>query len=615
METPQVSTESQLVEVLEKYWGYSGFLPLQLDAMQCAITHTNSVVVLPTGGGKSLCFQAPAMCLEGVALVISPLISLMKDQVDSLRECGVPAAYVNSTLSYAQKKDVADRLREGKVRLLYIAPERLMADRTLAFLQTLNVSLIAIDEAHCISAWGHDFRPEYRELRVLRDLFPGVGIHAYTATATPQVREDIAVQLGVEDASFVVGSFDRRNLIYRVFRRDGMLRQIREVLDRHRDESGIVFCITRKEVESTTAALVEAGYKALPYHAGMEDRQRQLNQDAFMQEKVDTIVATIAFGMGIDKPNVRYVVHAGMPKSLENYQQESGRAGRDSLEAECVLIYSGQDFLTWQRIIDDGDAVLDGASDSLKAMWGFCTSVVCRHRSLLEHFGQVLEATSCEACDVCLGDLDLVDDPLTIGQKIASCVLRLNQQYGGDYTAKVLIGSGEAQIVERGHDSLSTYGILQEENKRTVRDWIEQLVGQEFLVKDGEYNVLKVTSAGRRMLKGEHEPQLLRPAAKKTRARRAAPIADSWEGVDRGLFEELRTLRRAEATTRNLPPYMIFDDATLRDMARRRPASGASFHEVRGVGEKKLKDFGEGFVELIVDYCTRHSLPTGISTD
>ena len=614
METPLVSAEAQLAEVLDKYWGYSGFLPLQLEAMQCAITHSDSVVVLPTGGGKSLCFQAPAMCLEGVALVISPLISLMKDQVDSLRECGVPAAYVNSTLSYAQKKDVAHQLRRGQVRLLYIAPERLMAERTLAFLQTLDVSLIAIDEAHCISAWGHDFRPEYRELRVLRDLFPGVGIHAYTATATPQVREDIATQLGVEDPSFVVGSFDRRNLIYKVMRRDGMLRQIREVLDRHGDESGIVFCITRKEVESTAAALVDAGYKALPYHAGMEDEQRRLNQEAFMQEKVDTIVATIAFGMGIDKPNVRYVMHAGMPKSLENYQQESGRAGRDSLEAECVLIYSGQDFLTWRRIIEDTEVIPDGAAEALQAMWQFCTSVVCRHSTLLEHFGQKLDEGLCEACDVCLGDLDLVDDPLTIGQKIASCVLRLNQQYGGDYTAKVLVGSGEAQIVARGHDSLSTYGILQAENKRTVRDWIEQLVGQEFLVKESEYNVLKVTSAGRRMLKGEQEPQLLRPA-KKTRSRRAAPVADSWEGVDRGLFEELRALRRTEATKRNLPPYMIFDDATLRDMARRRPTSGASFHEVRGVGEKKLKDFGEGFVELIVNYCARHSLPTGIAPD
>lgn len=614
METPLVTAKEQLAEVIHKYWGYSGFLPLQLEAMQCAVTHTDSVVVLPTGGGKSLCFQAPAMCLDGVALVISPLISLMKDQVDSLRECGVPAAYVNSTLSYAQKKEVADQLRRGQVRLLYIAPERLMVDRTLAFLQTLDISLIAIDEAHCISAWGHDFRPEYRELRVLRDLFPGVGIHAYTATATPQVREDIATQLGIHEPRFVVGSFDRRNLVYKLARRDGLLRQIREVLDRHPDESGIVFCITRKEVEATAAALVAAGYKALPYHAGMDDAQRQRNQDAFMQEKVDTIVATIAFGMGIDKSNVRYVVHAGMPKSLENYQQESGRAGRDSLEAECVLIYSGQDFLTWQRIIEDTDATPDGSLPALQAMWNFCTSVVCRHRSLLEHFGQTLDEDSCEACDVCLGDLDLVDDPLIIGQKIASCVLRLNQNYGGDYTAKVLIGSNEAQIVQRGHDGLSTFGILKSENKRTVRDWIEQLVGQEFLAKEGEYNVLKVTSAGRRMLKGDQTPQLLRPA-RPTRPRRAAPVADSWEGVDRGLFEELRALRRAEATARNLPPYMIFDDAALRDMARRRPTSGAGFHAVRGVGEKKLKDFGDEFVELISDYCQRHSLETDLAGD
>lgn len=602
-------SEIQLKQVLERYWGYGNFLPLQRDAMQSVVDHRDSVVVLPTGGGKSLCFQAPAMCLGGVALVVSPLISLMKDQVDGLRECGVPAAYVNSTLTYAEKRQVANDLRRGAIRLLYIAPERLVVGRTMDFLKTLDLSLIAIDEAHCISAWGHDFRPEYRELQVLRQNFPGIGIHAYTATATPRVMEDIAEQLQLADPNFLVGSFDRPNLIYRVMRRDGGLNQIRSVIDRHSGESGVIYCISRKDVERTCASLVDAGYRALPYHAGLDDSQRKRNQDAFMNEDAETIVATVAFGMGIDKSNVRYVVHAGMPKSLENYQQESGRAGRDGLEAECVLVYSGQDFLTWQRMIEDSEAAgVEGALKSLEAMWRFCSGVTCRHAGLVEHFGQEIEV-SCQACDVCLGDLDLVEDPLTIGQKILSCVARLRQSYGGDYTSKVLAGSNEAQIQQRGHSELSTYGILSHENKRTIRDWIEQLAGQGFLEKEGEYNLLQITTRGQQLLRGELTPQLLRPVQKRDR-KRARPSGDSWEGVDRKLFEHLRELRREEATNRGVPPYMVFDDAALRDMARRKPSTHAAFHQVRGVGEKKLNDFGDLFVDAIVNFCEQNGLTT-----
>ena len=604
----------QLIEVLQQFWGYDSFLPLQQEAMHCVLQGHDSIVVLPTGGGKSLCFQAPALCREGLALVVSPLISLMKDQVDALRSCGVPAAYVNSSLTFAERRDVAADVRSGTVRLLYIAPERLMAERTLAFLDTLDLSLVAIDEAHCISAWGHDFRPEYRALKVLRERFPQVAIHAYTATATPRVRNDIGEQLQLRDASMLVGSFDRPNLIYRVQWRNNGLRQIQEVLDRHEGESGIVYCITRKDVEATTAALVEAGYRAVPYHAGMDDQSRRRNQDAFMDERAETVVATVAFGMGIDKPNVRYVVHAGMPKSLENYQQESGRAGRDGLEAECCLFFSGQDFHTWKRITEDSEPSARAAGlATLSDMWDFCNSVVCRHRSLVEHFGQQLDAASCKACDVCLGDLDLVDDPLTVGQKILSCVVRLGQQYGGDYTAKVLSGSNDAQIVQRGHDQLSTWGILGDESKRAIRDWIEQLVGQHYLAKVGEYNVVQVTDDGRRLLRGESTPRLLRPVKRTREKRRAAPFLDSWDGVDRGLFEELRKLRYEEATARGLPPYMIFDDAAIRDMARRRPSSAAGLHLVRGVGEKKLADFGEQFLEQITAYCSERALATDLA--
>ncbi|MFQ5734966.1 MAG: RecQ family ATP-dependent DNA helicase, partial [Planctomycetaceae bacterium] len=345
-----------LTDVLSKYWGFDRFLPLQEEAMRCVLNAQDSVVVLPTGGGKSLCFQAPALCLDGLAVVASPLISLMKDQVDALRSCGIPAACLNSSLSREERRDVAGEIRRGRLRLLYAAPEWLVLATTIEFLKQANVSLIAIDEAHCISAWGHDFRPEYRELRVLREAFPEVGIHAYTATATVQVREDIARELCLTDPKILVGSFDRPNLIYKVERRTGGIRQICEIVDRHSKESGIVYCITRAEVDRTCATLTDLGYRALPYHAGMDADTRRKNQEAFIKDDVDIIVATVAFGMGIDKPNVRYVIHAGMPKSIEHYQQESGRAGRDGLEAECCLLYSSGDYGQWRRILESAEA-------------------------------------------------------------------------------------------------------------------------------------------------------------------------------------------------------------------------------------------------------------------
>jgi ATP-dependent DNA helicase RecQ len=606
-----VKTNS-LAEVLSKYWGYDRFLPLQDEAMSCVLQGRDSVVVLPTGGGKSLCFQAPAMCLDGLAVVVSPLIALMKDQVDALRNCGVPAAFANSTLSAGERRRVANDVRAGRLQLLYLAPERLLTDGTLEFLKTARVSLVAIDEAHCISSWGHDFRPEYRGLGVLKEVFPQVGVHAYTATASEKVRQDIAQQLHLADPKVLVGSFDRPNLVYSIQRRSDRLKQIRRVMDRHPGESGIIYCIARKDVDQTSAALQNLGYRVLPYHAGMADDDRRRNQEAFLEEKADAIVATVAFGMGIDKSNVRYVVHAGMPKSLENYQQESGRAGRDGLEAECCLFYSGQDYGIWKSIIQESEpAAREGALRSLSAMMNFCTGVRCRHRAIVEYFGQELQDASCGACDVCLGQLDLVDDPLTVGQKILSCVLRLHERFGGDYTAKVLRGSEDQRILQQGHNQLSTWGLLADESVRTIRDWIEQLVSQEFLEKVGEYNVLCVTPEGRRLLKGDVRPQLLRPA-KAAKAARTKAAVDSWEGVDRGLFDELRRMRYELAGAQNVPAYVVFSDAALRDMARRRPSSPEGFRNVRGVGEKKLADYGQAFVNRIVVYCRAHDVPMDV---
>lgn len=590
-------------EILKQYWGYDAFRPLQREAIECALSTQDSVVVLPTGGGKSLCYQIPALCKSQVAVVVSPLISLMKDQVDGLNASGIAAASINSALSDHEKRQVANEVETGQLQLLYMAPERLVIPSTIEFLQRVGVAFFAIDEAHCISSWGHDFRPEYRKMGELKQHFPGVSVHAFTATATQRVRADIAKQLNLTGAETLVGSFDRENLLYRVHRRGDTLAQVREVIDRHSGDSGIVYCISRKEVEDVAATLNGLGYKAKPYHAGLSPVQRTTHQDDFINERTDIIVATVAFGMGIDKSNVRFVVHAGMPKSLEAYQQESGRAGRDGLQSECTLLYSGSDLMMWKRMQSDPTA---GSGELLEAMYGYCTRNLCRHRMLVEYFGQAFEKADCGACDVCLNELASVLDSLIVSQKIISCVHRVNQRFGVGHVTKVLTGSEAARIAELGHDKLSTYGLLADQRAATVSDWIGQLVGQGFLAKSGEYSVLVISETGRAVLRGETTPSLVHNnSAPKQSAR-----VDDWEGVDRDLFELLRTKRKDLAAEKSVPPFVIFHDASLRDMAKVRPSTLDAFEKVSGVGQKKQADYGEVFVSWIVEYCQQHDVPT-----
>ena len=540
------------------------------------------------------------MVRPGVGLVVSPLISLMKDQVDGLKAAGVAAACLNSIMDPAERGEVFEDLRAGELDLLYVAPERLVQSNMLDTLAEADVSLVAVDEAHCISQWGHDFRPEYRQLKMLKETLPGTAIHAYTATATQQVRDDIVEELGLHEPEMLVGSFDRPNLSYKVMVRDGVADQISAIMDRHPGESGIVYCISRRDVEKTSEQLNQRGYHTRPYHAGMDDQQRKANQDAFIAERVETIVATVAFGMGIDKSNVRYVVHAAMPKSLEGYQQETGRAGRDGLEAECCLLYTGGDYGRWRAILEGSDSEpTEGAWRSLQAMQEFAGSVVCRHSSLVEYFGQSLDGDNCGACDVCLGELDQVDDALEIGQKILSSVIRQDQRFGADYTVKVLRGSSDQRILDNRHDDLSTYGLLADSDARAVRGWVEQLVAQGFLAKTGEYNVLMVTESGRSLLRGDVTPRLLKPAARAAKARKSRAHDDSWEGVDRDLFERLRELRRRLADEKSVPAYVVFGDASLRDMARKKPGTPTEFLDVHGVGQKKAADYGELFLAAI----------------
>jgi len=588
--------------VLHNYWGFDEFLPLQREAMECVCGGRDSIVVLPTGGGKSLCFQAPALLLPHLTLVVSPLISLMKDQIDSLLECGVSAGRLDSTMSNPERNEVFESLRTRRLKLLYVSPERLLIPGFLDFLKGHGISSVAIDEAHCVSMWGHDFRPEYRQLSILREALPGIPIGAYTATATEQVRRDIAGQLRLDHPEILVGGFDRPNLIYRVRRRVNALKQIRELLDRHRGESGIIYCIRRADVDEMARALSSHGYRVAPYHAGMTDDDRKKSQDAFIEEEVDIIAATVAFGMGIDKSNVRYVIHAAMPKSLEHYQQESGRAGRDGLEAECHLFYSGADYLIWKRILEESEE--QGAEigiAKLGQMYRYCAGVTCRHNAILGYFGQQPAGQNCRACDICLGEVEGVADALTVAQKILSSVIRQGERFGADYTAGVLIGSREDRILANHHDQLSTYALLKDSSRSTVRDWIEQLTEQGCVERVGEYAVLRVTDKGRRMLKGQEQALLLEAAKKKL----PKPVIekDSWAGVDRELFEQLRRLRRKLAQQNSVPAYIVFSDATLRDLARKRPLAPAALLGISGIGMKKLEQYGEEVLSEIRQYC------------
>jgi ATP-dependent DNA helicase RecQ len=598
----------ELPQILERYWGYNSFRPLQREAMAAILSDRDSVVVLPTGGGKSLCFQAPALVRPGLGLVVSPLISLMKDQVDTLLGNGVPAALFNSTLGPDQKADVSAGLRAGRFRLLYVSPERLAGESSESFLAMLSqcrVEFIAVDEAHSISHWGHDFRPEYRQLGSLRAKFPGVSLHAYTATATARVRRDIVGQLGLKDPVELVGSFDRPNLVYRVLARASLKRQLQDVLDRRRGQAGIIYCTSRREVDALAAWLVETGVRAKPYHAGLADEERSRNQDAFLDEHADVVVATVAFGMGIDRSDVRFVVHAGAPQSLEHYQQESGRAGRDGLEAECLLIYSAADFLKWRVMLERNGELTPARRTLLRDMERYAASVGCRHRRLVGYFGEDYPRDDCGACDYCLEELEAVPDPVVLARKILSCVARVGQRFGASHVTNVLRGSDADSVTTRGHHRLSTFGLLKDASVPEVRGYIEQLTAHDLLRQtDGEFPVLELTERGVRLLKdAASEPELsLARQRKPTRdklPRRARVEAETWDDVDRDLFERLRALRLEIARSRGVPPYVIFHDTTLRDMARLKPTSVDALRSVYGVGERKAGDLGEIFVAEI----------------
>jgi ATP-dependent DNA helicase RecQ len=599
----------ELFATLKKYWGYTSFLPLQEETILSVLAGRDTLTMLATGGGKSLCFQLPALMKEGLAVVISPLIALMKDQVDSLKDMGIAADVLNSSLSPEEQRSVVGRAGKGGVKLLYISPERLQQDRTRQLLQSVPLAFFVIDEAHCISHWGHDFREDYRNLRIIKETFKPISVHAFTATATEEVQKDILEELRLENPQTHIGPVDRPNLTYRVRPRTQILSQVTDLLGKHADESGIIYCLRRDDVDTLSARLNDLGFKNLPYHAGLDDDTRRLHQDRFAREDVDVMVATIAFGMGIDRSNIRFVIHTAMPKSIEHYHQETGRAGRDGLPAHCTLFYGGSDYITWKSLLEDSPHK-EVMLDKLQRLYHFCAQPHCRHKVLSNYFGQDYGKPSCEACDYCLNELEMVENPLIVGQKILSCVYRVHQVsgigFGAGHIANVLKGSRTDQVETWGHQGLSTFGLMADESLAFIRYMIEQLIGQDFLRREGEFSTLSLTDSARKVLRGEQAPVLAKPlvAAKKkeiTQKTRAKKEKE-WAGVDEGLFQLLRQKRAELAGQQGVPAFIIFGDKSLKDMATIKPTTRDAFATVYGVGDYKLNAYADAFLEAIKQY-------------
>lgn len=582
------------VAVLEKYFGYDSFRLVQKIVVEDIISGKDVFVLMPTGAGKSICYQVPALMFDGMTIVVSPLISLMKDQVDGLRQNGVSAAYLNSSLSKHEQNDILEQLVSKKLKLLYVAPERLLQQAFLEFLQKLPIALFAIDEAHCISEWGHDFRPEYKDLKLLKTLFPHVPIAALTATATERVKEDIIKSLRLYSVKIHTASFNRPNLHYTVTPKHGVSSQILDYIEKHPGESGVIYCQSREKVDRMTELLKKNGIKALPYHAGLDDKTRHKHQEAFIKENVDVIVATIAFGMGIDKPNVRFVIHADLPSNLERYYQETGRAGRDGLASECILFYSYADKTAIEFFIYKKSIVEQEISRKLlRKMVEFAETKTCRRKILLNYFGEKLEVENCQTCDNCASPPEKFDATI-ITQKILSCVYRVGQRFGATYIIDILIGRTDQKIIKNKHDTLSTYNIVNDFSKNQLRTFMQELIHLEYLEQtQDQYPVLRLTPKSTNVLKNKQQVFLYLPSVKKEKK----PKKDYGENP--ALFEKLRVLRKKLADDQNVPPYIIFSDVTLKEMASTLPKTKDEFAEIKGVGKQKLVLYADSFLTEI----------------
>lgn len=586
-------------QALETYFGYSSFRPLQETIINDVVTKKDTFVLMPTGGGKSLCYQIPSLVMEGTTIVVSPLISLMKDQVDALTQNGINAAFLNSTLTAAEQKQIITRVKKGEITLLYVAPERLTQPSFFSLLTQIPLSFFAIDEAHCISQWGHDFRPEYRQLSKLKQQFPHLPIIALTATATKTVAEDIISQLHLHDATTYQASFNRPNLSYKVAEKKKGYGQILEIIKQHPDESGIIYCQTRDKVDDITTVLTKEGINVLPYHAGLSDGDRQKNQERFISDDCDVIVATVAFGMGINKPNVRYIIHYGLPKNLEQYYQETGRAGRDGLPSECALLFSFADKITIEHFIKQAnESEQQAAREHLKRVIDYATSFSCRRKVLLSYFGETYEQENCASCDVCTTQKETFDATI-ITQKILSCIYKTGQVYGAHHISQVLMGMKTLKAVEKGHDTLSTFGLLSDHSLPEIKDFIRELLYRGYIEESTDgYNSLKLTPHSTPVLKGKEEVYLTKLEKKEAKKKKKV-LSESTDPI---LFQKLRELRKKLADEAHVPPYIIFSDVTLQDMAGVKPKNKEELAEIKGVGQMKLEKYGNIFLQEITDY-------------
>ena len=591
---------------LSEIFGFSSFRPHQEEIVSAILDGRDAFAVMPTGGGKSLCYQLPACLRPGVAIVVSPLISLMKDQVDAANANGIGAATLNSTVLDSEKSDIYRRIRSGDIRLLYISPERFNAPGFVEYLKTLDISFFAVDEAHCISEWGHDFRPDYLALSKMTKEFPDVPAAAFTATATPKVAGDIVARLGLRSPHQTRASFNRPNLTYRIFPKEDLGKQLMAFLKTRNSDPGIIYRTTRKNVETTTALLLKNGINAKSYHAGLPDAERARAQEDFRHDRCQVVVATIAFGMGIDKPNVRFVVHGDLPKNLEGYYQETGRAGRDGEPSDCVMFHNMGDVAQQLRFIADieDESARRTAQEQLNAMLSFARTDRCRRIAMLEYFGETYPEDNCNSCDICLGEAEKEEATIP-AQKVLSAMVRTDCRFGAGHLTDILTGSDTERVRQLGHDRLPTFGVGKDRDKSYWRRVIEAVTARGLAaMSDTKYPVPRITADGWKVLRGEERFSMLKVAEKKgrERERRATPLGQAPQPYSQELFARLRKLRSRLAEEKKLPPYMIFNDRTLQEMSRFLPKNESTLLGISGVGSHKLAAYGDLFLQEIAGY-------------